>query len=506
MIENSTMIFGPPGCGKTETLMRRIEDALESGIKPEQIAFVSFSRKAVQEAKERAMKKFGLTDKQLCRFRTLHSTGFQELGIKSSDLMASTDYNAIGRMVGEVFKVIVTPEDGTLLPSDLHNGSKYLKIIDRARYRMIPLEQEWREHDTFNMGLSKCKQIDAQIVEYKSKLHKVDYTDMISLFVDTAEPTPCAILIVDEAQDLTPLQWAMVQKMATVAEEVLIAGDDDQAIHRWTGVDVQLFINMSPHKIVLDKSYRLPKKIFDVGQRIVKRIKNRVPKDYHPTEEEGEVRWHYEMDSVRLDQGSITIMARTNHLVNELASRVYDLGYYHSVNGKLPIPQNVANAIKTWRYLQAGEAVALPLIRELYECVPKQGDRAVVKRGAAKLLDAADPEAKLTMEDLVREFGLKVTDRTAYEAMNLGRSLQSFLYHVEMSGEDITKPPRIKLSTIHRMKGGEDDTCVVYLGTSKMCYENPHQDDEHRAFYVAVTRARKTLHLVESNKRFKYLV
>jgi DNA helicase II / ATP-dependent DNA helicase PcrA len=86
---------------------------------------------------------------------------------------------------------------------------------------------------------------------------------------------------------LTPLQWKMAEKMGAMADEVYLAGDDDQAVHRWAGVEVKQFIRMSTNQIVLDQSYRLPKKIFNVAQHIVKRIKDRVPKTYHPTDEEG---------------------------------------------------------------------------------------------------------------------------------------------------------------------------------------------------------------------------
>ena len=47
--------------------------------------------------------------------------------------------------------------------------------------------------------------------------------------------------MVDEAQDLTPLQWDMVVKIASAVDRVYIAGDDDQAIYEWNGADVNLF-------------------------------------------------------------------------------------------------------------------------------------------------------------------------------------------------------------------------------------------------------------------------
>ena len=71
-------------------------------------------------------------------------------------------------------------------------------------------------------------------------------------------------------------------------------------------------------------------------------------------------------------------------------------------------------------------------------------------------------------------------------------------------GEDLNREPRIKVSTFHAMKGGEDDNCVVYLGSTWSCIETKYPDDEWRALYVAVTRAKENLYLLESDKKYRY--
>ena len=56
------------------------------------------------------------------------------------------------------------------------------------------------------------------------------------------------------------------------------------------------------------------------------------------------------------------------------------------------------------------------------------------------------------------------------------------------------------------MKGGEDDNCVVYTASTKACVRTNFQDDEHRAFYVGVTRARNRLYILQTHNNYRYTI
>ncbi len=507
MIPNATLILGPPGCGKTYTLIERVQAKLEQGVHPSRIGVVSFTTKAIGEFVDRACAKFNLTRNDFPHFRTLHATGYHGLGLQNGDVMDSEDYKKLGEILGLLFQNAdsASVEDGIIIPSVKGSGSKYLQVIMRSIYREKDLEYEYNYEEDYSLDFSKLVQVKAQLEEYKSKTNKYDFTDMIAKYIDLVEPPYLDLLIVDEAQDLTPLQWTMVEKMARNAEEVLIAGDDDQAIHRWTSVDIERFKESAKSIEVLHQSFRLPHSVWRLAMGISSRIPDRLEKQFFPRLDEGSVTSVGHIGYLPLEQGSWTIMARINGYVGDIADELEEMGYFYSRRGNPSISRKKTEAMATWADLQEGKSIGVGRVRKFYEAVPKGKDFGIVQRGASKLLDAANPEELLSYSSLVKEFGLLAPiDTHPMDVVRMSEQEKIYVRQLERRGENIYEEPRIKISTIHAMKGGEDDNVAVYLGSTKSCVDGKHPEDEHRVFYVAVTRAKKNLYLIETDKHYRY--
>jgi superfamily I DNA/RNA helicase len=500
------LILGPPGCGKTYTLVQHVREYLGAGGSPVKLGMVSFTRKAVEEMLDRLCLEFNLNKKAFPYVKTMHALGKSALGLDSTKLLGSKDFEVIGNSLGLDFEG--TPNlmnDGVVMTTVGGNAGEYMNVISRSRLRKVSLSDELNVSNNTTLHYEKLVQIYETIQNYKKTYNKHDFEDMIELYVKYVDPPKFDLLIVDEAQDLLPLQWDMEKKMSSSSKQTIVAGDDDQAIHKWAGVDVDLFIKRSKNIHVLKQSYRLPQSIWKLAVDLSKRISVRLPKEFLPKDECGQVHAILHLSDAPLEKGSWTIMARTNSFARDFAEELRVLGYYYSLKNVPSVDPKRVITMKVWERLQSGDSVPALELKIFFEIVPKQGDHKVVKRGGRKLIEECPIDAAYDYWELVKNFKLVAPkEADSYRVAGLGEQERIYIESLERMGEDITQPPRINVSTFHAMKGGEDDNCIVYLGSTYACVNNDDQDEEHRAFYVAITRARENLYLLESNKKYRY--
>jgi superfamily I DNA/RNA helicase len=501
-----TLLLGPPGCGKTHTLIELVKKRIDQGVRPDEIGYVSFTRKAVEEARARCAVSLGLSKDDLPYFKTLHSLSYMLLGLDKSRIMSVDDWSEISRLMGvETFSEAEEDDESIVVPFTT-SASKYLSIISRAKMRRVSLEQEFSETGDYKLMFPALLKMHNVLKDYMQQTRKFTFVSMLESVVEVPFPR-LRLLIVDEAQDLVPLQWDIVQGMAEHADEVWFAGDDDQAIHRWAGVDVRRFINSTTNRLVLTQSHRLPRTVHRVSQNLVRRIPGRIQKEFQPKVEDGTVGQLLALSALDMSNGSWTLMTRTNAFAREWGDLLQSQGIYCTVHGKSPVPLVKLKGVELWEKLRAGQPLSPYEVRQLYEALPKTGDRKRLKRNASALLEALAPDSRVDHEALTKEFGLLAPlSIPPEEVVGLGEQQAIFVRSVKARKEPLSGDARIKVSTFHAMKGGEDDNVVVYLGTTRACLSSRFQDDEVRAFYVGLTRAKKNLYLVASGHKHRFVV
>ena len=142
-----TIVLGPPGTGKTTTLLNKVDDYLKN-TDPDKVGYFAFTQKAAYEARDRAIKKFNLDEDDLPYFRTLHSLAFRRLGIKKENVMQRRHYQDFGKKVKEEINYADYENDyNGIFTSD----SEYLRIINLAILKGITAEQQYNlnEHNQY---------------------------------------------------------------------------------------------------------------------------------------------------------------------------------------------------------------------------------------------------------------------------------------------------------------------------------------------------------------------
>ena len=492
-------IFGPPGTGKTTTLLNMVDQALEAGTRPTEIAFLAFTRKAANEAKERAAKRFDLCPREdLPNFRTLHSLALTLTDIKRDQVMQAENYRELSNVCGVTLNGSKTTSADDDLPSINASADPILGVINLARLRKVPLREQYNI-SSIDEEWHIVDYVAKTLREYKHKFNLYDFTDMLSVFV-TSGARYCPqfkLTFLDEAQDLSPLQWDIAHLLDTKSDKMYCAGDDDQAIYRWAGADVEHFINLEGGVETLTQSYRIPSKVHSLAERVVSRIRHRFPKKYEPRKEAGVVKRIYSLNELDMAHGSWLILSQAGYLLQPVQQDLKSNGHLFTYRGFRSISEKISLSVVGWEDLRKGRAISGAVARKIYSLMSL---KTRVLRGFKKL-PALDDEDMVTLEQLQADHGLVATkDMIWHEAMDrLPESERAYIIAMLRRGEKFSAVPRITVSTIHGAKGGEAENVVVFTDLSPAADEqmsiNP--DDMHRVFYVAVTRTLQNLYLVE---------
>lgn len=493
-------VFGPPGSGKTTYLLNVVDEELSRGVSPGNIGYFSFTRKAANEARDRAIAQFpylhAKTDFPF--FRTLHSLAFQCLGTKADEMMQPAHYLEFAQQAGIQLDVQRDEEEGFAKADN-----PILSEINLSRIRGTDLRTHYNQS---NLGIEwhHFEFVERTYRHYKASRGLLDFTDLLELVVLEGRHLPkLEVLIIDEAQDLSRLQWQLVHALCKKADRIFIAGDDDQAVFTWAGADVKSFLQFEGDVHVLQQSYRVPSSVHTLANNIVQRIQNRQSKDWKPRDFVGSVQQYGRFEDVPITDGQWLILASTNYMLNPVHEWLKSNGILFERNSVPSISPQAVKAVVDWERLRKGIALGLNDVQAIYKYLGP----SFVARGFKNFkgdIDVLEYDLPL----LKQKYGL-LTDLVWHEALlRITEDKREYLRAVLRRGFKLSNADRIKLSTIHGAKGGEADNVLLLMDLSpKFASDYAYNaDGVHRLFYVGITRTKQALHLVlpkQTNKGFR---
>jgi len=467
------VVFGPPGTGKTTELLNLVDEELRRGTAPERIAFVSFTKAAVQEAAGRAQKKFGLAPRSLRWFRTLHSLAFSALGLARESVMG--DWRAFGEACGFEFSPNMEADVEAIFGARARDDllARAYSLVAASGLPLETVAQKW----SLDISPLRYDALIERLAAWKTEKGLLDFGDMLAEFILRGQPLDVDVAVIDEAQDLTPQQWELVRIAFARCRRLVVAGDDDQAIYSWCGADVERLLELPGEQRVLNHSYRLPAPIHRLALSVASRIKRRHPKAWLPADHPGLVGQNALLPALDMS-GPETwlLLARNGYGLPALLREVRSRGLLFRVNGVPAVPEATLEAYRTLAAARAGKP-------------PGPGDKRRLQRLLARGRALHDEDAALF--PAVRPEVLR------------------FLARVAARGH-LSEPPRIDVSTIHQAKGAEADNVALAPDISDACaraLRSPeYGDGENRVLYVAVTRARRRLFLLraETDQAYRF--
>ena len=466
---NIKIIFGAPGTGKTTRIKDIIIALIEKGVSIDNIGLMSFTRKGTKTARRRVQETFP-EFQSLPTFRTLHSYAFSLLGLKKGDMMEDDAWRDFGKRTGFDFKGCYTDK-----PS---KADKYIHVLNLR-------EHNKREYDRVRRSILDFDDYLFETIEelyngYKIKNKLLDYTDIL---VQSLKHGLCIEnikhMFLDEAQDLTTLEWDVFWLFCRKIDNIYVVGDDDQSIYQWSGADPAAFNSIKGEIEILKESHRLPIKVLDFSQKFIRKIKDRTDKEIFSKKEVGSIRV---VDAQMLDlndiKGKWLILSRVNYRLCEVATSLRSAGVFHNIKGVPSIDVKSIDAVLRYTKYQSDGNI----------------------NGLAGLpIDKGSKVSKNINWFDVFNWSTSKSD-----------GIRHFINFCRREGKNVIDTvrsgPDIDLETIHSSKGSECENVLVYDWSSRAVCRNDelNPDMEIRTWYVGITRTTKNLYWGVSGKKYSY--
>lgn len=509
------MLAGP-GSGKTTVIVGRINYLLEQGISPESIAALTFTNAAAGELNRRTGKRI------LCS--TFHSFFLR--------ILNSIDSN---QRIG----IITFEEKKSIAQEFLHAFS--------ANKEKISLDQLMSYLSDKRNLLEVDRELKQAFLSFygkrKRELFKFDFDDIEAVFAEKLRQKELELMsvvggfryyIVDEAQDLNDVQYEILRKIAAPENNCFLVGDDDQSIYGFRGSNPRILRRFNEEfpgcqTYTLGTNYRCGSNIVNTTSAFIRHNKNRIEKSLvsgsrvpgrvcfyrykNKAEECSQVARIVRDVLNREKDADIAILTRTHwdgEMIKETLSE-YGISYTGKDNAER------SSLLHVKRDLTSFFRVTLGI-----------GDREDIFR-IERILDLQSGEVlkipefftpDLTLRYFVKVLGYedflkgmcKITNSSFSDSLSYLNRLEKAMVGIDdpkkvvdlieslCESESETDAGRVFVDSFHGSKGREFDTVflpglVEGVVPGKNTDSDLALEEERRAFYVAMTRAKRLLFL-----------
>ncbi len=501
-------IIGPPGTGKTAALIERVKAELAAGVAPEKIGYYSFTRAAARVAQQRVMDAFPEYSREnFPHFRTLHSEAFKQLSWTREKVMAGKNLHAFamakGYPISQLFQFPEDLEDHEVREVLLKTQGDFMLFFTNWRTNLLldfdaAYVEFWKLcGDSWPDGWfpATVRQFEERYREYKAENGLLDFNDMLTRVMAEDSPPPLDVLVFDEAQDSSPLQYKVLDNWLRGVKRHYIAGDPDQCIYQWMGTAPEIFMARHCDKLTtLAQSFRVPQAVHQLATGILTPTA-----EYRPRPAPGEVSElsnEAVLDRLRSLNGHTAFsLVRNLYLLRYRVEELIQWGIpFENFRGASPFKGKASARILTIRKLFRGESIPAEDLWSLVQDIPQKPNFIRGFKAETQTLAKEQPQLPCRLEG-VRGFCTERFLADPVGALDLSPDYNAYFARViERYGEAVLlKRPLVTIGTIHSVKGMEADYVVIAPDMSRKTWlwGQRVSEEEKRVWYVAVTRARE---------------
>ncbi len=476
MSRSSEKVYGCPGTGKTTTLLRRLQDLTRNCYRPEEITVTTFRRTTSREL----IQAFKGT-----RAGTLHSICRKLLG--GPAIMSDRDYTKFGVTYGYKIKKCDLSEEVSGDPADCYSW---------LRNTLTPIEDAYQYPGYDDISHVDLNRFITEYESFKQEAGKADFTDLLTMVLEGQTPLDTPVLMVDEYQDLTPLQDAVIKMWNTGTDSTIIAGDPAQSIYGVFGGSPELFNNWkADNNTILEESHRLYTPIWNLARDTLTAERQDTPDIGTREAPHSPIHDMFFDDPYPIHPGTVLHLVRCNYQAPAIAMQLAEAGQIFSGLGGWS--DNEIRLFNVILKIRASEALQRFDMYTLLRYYPdhvqataeelkhyRTTNKPPITPGLYEIMRTPNPVAYI--KDSGKLFNMKI--------------LQALKIHkAPLSHEDLNA---VKVLTIHGAKGTEADTVFLHTGITPKINKSikipgPDEEAEARVWYVGITRAKERLYLVK---------